>query len=97
MIAPFVAMQQNAIATNNMATAQMMMGADAMLSGVSFGNSQPLKPSFSAISADVFELQNQANATKIAASNSLYDSLVQAIAKSIQRSTPKYGGLNLKA
>lgn len=97
MIAPLIAQQQSLLATNNMAVAQMMMGSNAVLSNVSFGNSQPIRPSFSALSADVFELQNKANETKIAASNSLYDSIVKAIAKNIQRSTPKYGGLNTKA
>lgn len=96
MIAPLLAMQQNSIATSNMAAAQMMMGSNAMLSGISFGNSQPLKPSFAA-QADMFELQNKANETQIAVSNSLYDSIIKAIAKNIHRSTPKFGGLNLKA
>ena len=97
MIAPLIAMQQSSIATSNMATAQMMMGSNAMLSGISFGNSQPLKPSFSAQQCDMFELQNKANETKLAVSNSLYDSIIKAIAKNIHRSTPNYGGLNLKA
>lgn len=97
MIAPLVAMQQNSISASNMATSQMMLNSNAMLSAISFGNSQPLKPSFSSASADVFELQNKANETKLTASQSLYESLVQAIAKNVQRSTPKYGGLNLKA
>lgn len=87
MIAPLIA-QQNAINASNLATMQMMRNCDAMLS---FGNSQPLRPSFAA-QADVFELQNKANETKLAVANSMYEAAEKAKEAGIKRSTPNYGG-----
>ena len=62
MISSYLAMQ-NAILARNVATSQMVCNSANMMSSLSFGNSQPLKPSFA--QADRFELQNKANETKV--------------------------------
>ena len=93
MITSYFGMQ-SALMQNNIAQAQMMHNADAMMSSVSFGNSQPLKPSFQ---GDVFELQNKQNETKVTVAQKLYDAYQKAIAKNIERSTPKFGGINYTA
>ncbi len=92
MIAPLIAMQTNAIQTMNMAQAGMVSNAVA----ISFGTSQPLKPAF-AQSADVFELQNKANETKMSVAQRLLQAIEEALGKNIAKSTPKYGGLDYKA
>ena len=45
MISSYLAMQ-NAILARNVATSQMVRNSANMISSLSFGNSQPLKPSF---------------------------------------------------
>lgn len=92
MIAPLTSMQYNAIQTINMAQAGMVNNAAA----INFGMSQPLKPAF-AQSADVFELQNKANETKMSVAQRLLQAIEEALGKNIARSTPKYGGLDYKA
>ncbi len=94
MITSYYGMQ-SALIQNNIAQAQMMHNTDAMMSAVSFGNSQPLRPSFS--QGDVFELQNKQNETKVSVMQRLYDAYQKAIAKNIDRSTPKFGGINYTA
>jgi hypothetical protein len=91
-----VAAMQNAILAQNMATSNMMGAANAMLSTVAFGNSQPLRPSF-AQSADVFELQMKANETKMSVYQKMVEALEKSIGQSIKRSTPHFGGLDYKA
>ncbi len=95
MLTSYLAMQ-NAIAANNMAQSRMMQSSSNMLSSVSFGDSQPLRPSFAAAtSAD--ELQTKADETKVTVLQKLMDALEQKLGKDIERSTPKYGGLDYKA
>ncbi|MBQ9245232.1 hypothetical protein IJ182_03085 [bacterium] len=98
MISPYMAIQ-NAMMAQNATTAKMMGASDAMLSTVAFGNSQPLRPSFGSTVAasDTFELQNKADETRYTALEKLMVSLEKGIAKSIKRSTPKFGGLDYKA
>lgn len=86
-------LMQNAIISRNNAAAEMFSNYDKMLSAVSFGNSQPLKPSFT---GDILELRNKINETKITRANKLIESLDKAIAQKIKRSTPKYSGLDSK-
>ena len=94
MITSYGAMQ-NAILARNIATSQMVQASSNMLSSLSFGNSQPLKPSFA--QADRLELQNKANETKITVLNKWIEALEAAMANKIKRSTPKYAGLDYKA
>ena len=94
MITQCIAMQ-NAILAQNMTAARMMQSSNDMLSTVAFGNSQPLRPSFA--QADVFELQQKSDETKYTALQHLMLALEKSIGKSISRSTPKYGGLDIKA
>ena len=94
MITSYGAMQ-NAILARNIATSQMVQNSSQMLSAVSFGNSQPLRPSFA--QADCFELQNKANETKISVLNKLIEALEKKLAGDIKRSTPKYGGVDYQA
>ena len=84
---------QNAILTRNNAAAEMLANNDRMLSPVSFGNSQPLRPSFT---GDSFELRNKLLETKITRANKLMESMEKAIAKKINKSAPKYSGLDSK-
>ena len=92
MIAPLLAMQYNSISTINSSQAAMMSGVSAM----SLGASQPLRPSFG-LNADVFELQNKANETKISVAQRMHEAIQKALAKNIARSTPNYGGVDYKA
>lgn len=94
MISSYLTMQ-NAILARNIASSQMVQSSSNMLSAVSFGNSQPLRPSFA--QADNFEMQNKANATKITVLDKLIAALEQKLGKDIQRSTPKYGGVDYLA
>ena len=94
MLTSYLAMQ-NAVLMNNMANIGMMEASDKMMDSVSFGNSQPLKPAFSALSAD--ELAIKANETKSAVSLKFMDALRKSLAKGINRSTPNYAGINYKA
>ena len=92
MIAPLLSMQYNSISTINSAQAAMMNNASA----ISFGASQPLRPSFG-LTSDVLELQNKANETKVSVAQRLLEAIEKALAKNISRSTPNYGGVDYKA
>lgn len=94
MITSYGAMQ-NAILARNIATSQMVQNSSHMLSAISFGNSQPLRPSFA--QADRLELQNKANETKVSVLNAMIEAIEKGLAAKIKRSTPKYGGLDYKA
>ncbi len=94
MISTYLAMQ-NAILARNMAVSRMMQNSGLMLSGLSFGNSQPLQPSFAG--ADIFELQNKADETKITVYKKLEEELSKALKWHINNSTPKFGGVDYKA
>ena len=85
---------QNTIQTRNNAALEMMANADRMYSGISFGNSQPLRPSFA---GDSFELSNLLNETKISVANKRAEALEKYLAKKLQKSAPNYGGLDYKA
>ena len=82
---------QNAILTRNIAQAEMFSNYDKMLS---FGNSQPLRPSFTG--EDVLELRNKVNETKITRAKKLIESMDKAIADKIKKTTPKYTGIDSK-
>ena len=94
MLSSYLAMQ-NAILSRNMAQSQMVQASSRMLSSLSFGNSQPLRPSFA--QADMFELSNKANETKISVLSRLIEAYEKALGKKIKSSVPKYGGINFKA
>ena len=68
MISTYLAMQ-NAVLARNMASSNMIQNSSHMLSMLSFGNSQPLKPSFA--SSDMLELQTKADETKYNVFNKL--------------------------
>ena len=80
---------------NNMSGLNMMNASDRIMNAISFGNSQPLKPTLHALNAD--ELVIKANETKAAVGTKLMDSLRKRLAKEIAKSTPQYSGLNYKA
>ena len=94
MISTYLALQ-NAILARNMATSRMIQNSSQMLAGLSFGNSQPLQPSF--LGADIFELQNKADETRISVYKKLEEALSKALRWHINNSTPKFGGVNYKA
>lgn len=94
MISSYIAMT-NAIMAQNAATASLMQSSDQMLSSIAFGNSLPLKPSFS--SSDKLELQNKANETKISILQKIIEAIKAKLNKDIEKSTPKYSGVNYKA
>ena len=94
MISSYLAIQ-NAVLARNVATSQMVQNSANMMSSFSFGNSQPLKPSFA--QADRFELQNKANETKVSFLAKYIEAIEKALGKNIERSTPKYGGVDYKA
>ena len=99
MLSSYLAMQ-NAMMAQNMATARMMHASDVMRNSISFGNSQPLtdpsKISFAAQS-DSLELQNKADETKVSVFKKIIDAIKAKLGKDIERSTPKYGGVDTKA
>ena len=75
MLSSYLAMQ-NAILARNMAVSGMMRASDSMMSQVSFGNSQPLKPSFAqALAEDKAELQIKADETKISVLQKIIDAI----------------------
>jgi len=86
---------QNAVLARNIATGQMIQASNNLMSSISFGNSQPLKPSFA--QADIFELQNKSNETKVGILNKLIEAYEKALGNKINRSTPKFGGVDYKA
>ena len=100
MLTSYLAMQ-SAIINRNIATMNLVKASDEMLnSAVSFGNSQPLKPSFSAELANhdlKQELSIKANETKLTVSQKLIQALEKALARDIEKSTPNYAGLDYKA
>lgn len=76
----------------------MFEASDRMLNAatnVNFGNSQPLKPSFSSLAAD--ELIIKANETRVTVFNKLINALTKKTGEDIKKSAPKYAGLNYKA
>lgn len=95
MLSSFLSMQ-SAMLQQNIAQANLMTGANAMLNSVSFGASQPLKPQ-NVLTADKFEMSNKAEETKIAVSKRLAEAHEKALAANIKRSTPHFGGLDYKA
>lgn len=68
MITSYLAMQ-NAILSRNIATSRMMQTSAAMAPQVSFGVSQPLRPSFAQSNAN--ELQMKADETKVSSYKNL--------------------------
>ena len=94
MLSSYLAMN-NAIMAQNVATTNLMQSSNNMLSSIAFGNSIPLKPSFSA--ADNTELQNKANETKISVLQKIIDAIKAKLGKDVEKSTPKYSGINYKA
>lgn len=94
MLSSYLAMT-NAIMSHNAATANLMQSSNNMLSAIAFGNSLPLKPSFSA--SDNLELQNKTNETKISILQKIIDAIKAKLGKDIEKSTPKYSGVNYKA
>ena len=93
MIAFYTAAMQNAIMNRNMIASQMMSNSDRMLSSVSFGNSQPLRPSFY---GDTLEIQNKVNETKTSVLNKYLEAIEKRLSKAIKRTTPKYTGIDSK-
>ena len=94
MLTSYLAMQ-NAILAQNMATSRMMQNADNMMASVSFGNSLPLRPSFA--QANEAELQTKADETKVSILQKIIDALQKKLGKDIEKSTPKYAGVNYVA
>ena len=94
MISSYMAIQ-NAVLARNVATSQMVQNSANAMSALSFGNSQPLRPSFA--QADRFELQNKANETKVSYLSKFIEAMEKALGKNIERSTPKFGGINYEA
>ena len=89
MLSSYLAIQ-NAILARNTAVRQMMN-----LSNISFGNSLPLRPAFGQY--DQTELQNKANETKVSVLNKFIDAINKKLSKDIDRSVPKYCGIDYKA
>ena len=95
MLTSYLAMQ-NAILAQNMATSRMMQNADNMMASVSFGNSLPLRPSFA--QANEAELQIKTDETKVSVLQKIIDEAIQKkLGKDIEKSTPKYAGINYVA
>lgn len=94
MLTSYLAMQ-NAILAQNMATSRMMQNADNMMASVSFGNSLPLRPSFA--QANEAELQTKADETKVSILQKIIDAIQKKLGKDIEKSTPKYSGVNYVA
>ncbi len=94
MLTSYLAMQ-NAILAQNMATSRMMQNADNMMASVSFGNSLPLRPSFA--QANEAELQTKADETKVSILQKIIDAIQKKLGKDIEKSTPKYAGVNYVA
>lgn len=94
MLTSYLAMQ-NAILAQNMATSRMMQNADNMMASVSFGNSLPLRPSFA--QANEAELQTKADETKVSILQKIIDAIQKKLGKDIEKSTPKYSGINYVA
>lgn len=94
MITSYLAMQ-NAILSRNIATSRMMQASLIMASPVSFGASQPLRPSFAQSNAN--ELQMKADETKVSFLQKLIDAINKKLGKDIAKSTPKYAGVDYKA
>ena len=94
MLTSYLAMQ-NAILAQNMATSRMMQNADKMMASVSFGNSLPLRPSFA--KANDAELQTKADETKVSILQKIIEAIQKKLGKDIEKSTPKYSGVNYVA
>lgn len=91
MLTSYLAMQ-NAILAQNIATSRMMQTSGNMISPASFGNSQPLRPSFA--QANNSELQTKADETKVSFLQKIIDAIQKKLGKDIKNSTPKYAGVN---
>ncbi len=91
MLTSYLAMQ-NAILAQNIATSRMMQNADNMIKSASFGNSLPLRPSFA--QANEAELQTKADETKVSVLQKIIDAIKKKLGKDIEKSTPKYSGVN---
>lgn len=94
MLTSYLAMQ-NAILAQNMATSRMMQNADNMMASVSFGNSLPLRPSFA--QANEAELQIKTDETKVSVLQKIIEAIQKKLGKDIEKSTPKYAGINYVA
>lgn len=94
MITSYLAMQ-NAILARNMAASRMMQNTNVMASPVSFGNSQPLRPSFMQSTSD--ELQMKSDETKVSVLQRIIDAINKKLGKDVEKSTPKYAGVDYKA
>ncbi len=94
MLTSYLAMQ-NAILAQNIATSRMMQNADNMMASVSFGNSLPLRPSFA--QANDVELQTKADETKVSILQKIIEAIQKKLGKDIEKSTPKYVGVNYVA
>ena len=87
---------QNALLANNIAASNLVNTSERMLNSVSFGNSQPLRPTFSS-GFNEDDLLIKANETKLSVSAKLFNSLRKKLSADIKNSTPKYAGLDYKA
>ncbi len=103
MLSSYLTMQ-NAMMAQNMAQTRMMAASDKMRSSISFGASQPigggpdsLDVSFGAVQSDALELQTKADETKVSVFKKIAEAIEKKLGKDIQRSTPKYGGVDIKA
>ena len=94
MLSSYLAMQ-NAILAQNIATSRMIQNADNMMKSVSFGNSLPLRPSFA--QANEAELQIKTDETKVSVLQKIIDAIQKKLGKDIEKSTPKYAGINYVA
>ena len=94
MLTSYLAMQ-NAILARNMATSRMMNVSQSLIPSVSFGASQPLRPSFA--QANHSELQMKADETRISVLQKLIEAIEKKLGKDIEKSTPKYSGVNYLA
>ncbi len=99
MLSSYLTMQ-NAIMQQNMITSRMMGNMDYMRSNMAcqpLGGPDTPNVSFSSAVLDGFELQNKADETKISVLKRIADAMQAKLGKDISRSTPKYGGLDIKA
>ncbi len=95
MLSSYLLMQNSIFQMNN-AQLNMFRNSDLMSKSISFGESQPLKPSF-AQNYDMLELSNKANETKVSVLRNFIKAMEEKLGKDIAKSTPKYAGINYKA
>ena len=94
MLTSYLSMQ-NAILAQNMATSRMVQNSNNMMNTINFGNSLPLRPSFA--QANEAELQTKADETKVSILQKIIDAIQKKLGKDIEKSTPKYAGVNYVA